>query len=119
MPFLEIEEEDSDVRDFVTQPMLRQDSKKLGCTLFTRPHFNNLAYERKKREQKPKKKWVGRWSLEEEQAFERAVGLFGGDWTKVEDFVETRSTNQILNYARKTYPDFFLTEKTEEVTVRK
>lgn len=50
------------------------------------------------------KKSVGRWSGQERSRFSEALVLFGQDWELVEDYVATRSTNQILNYAFKLFP---------------
>jgi len=49
------------------------------------------------------KKSVGRWSFEERKRFLEAVELFEDKWDLVEEYVGTRSENQIKNYAKKEY----------------
>ncbi|CDW72485.1 myb-like dna-binding shaqkyf class family protein [Stylonychia lemnae] len=46
-------------------------------------------------------KTAGRWTKEEHKKFVQAIRLFGKDWRKVEDFVETRSGAQIRSHAQK------------------
>jgi hypothetical protein len=45
------------------------------------------------------KKSVGRWSNEEIKRFEKAVELYGHNWTMVEEFIGTRNFKQVINYA--------------------
>ena len=47
------------------------------------------------------KKSVGRWSKEECKRYMKAVELYGNNIEKIEDFVETRNTKQIINFAEK------------------
>jgi hypothetical protein len=47
------------------------------------------------------KKSVGRWSKEEHIRFMKAVELYGDNYAMIEEFVGTRCTKQIINYAQK------------------
>jgi hypothetical protein len=59
------------------------------------------------------KKTVGRWSNEERRKFSQAVELYGDNWEMVEEFVGSRSSTQILNYAMKEFGTLTLDKKVE------
>ena len=43
----------------------------------------------------------GRWTKEEHRKFLIALFLFGKDWTRVQTYVQTRSSEQIRSHAQK------------------
>lgn len=42
---------------------------------------------------------IGRWSRTEHVRFILAIYMFGRDWRKVQDFIETRSASQARSHA--------------------
>ena len=55
-------------------------------------------------------KTAGRWTKEEHQKFLYGLKLYGKNWKKIEDLIETRTSTQIRSHAQK----FFIKMKKQE-----
>ncbi|CDW84005.1 myb-like dna-binding shaqkyf class family protein [Stylonychia lemnae] len=53
------------------------------------------------------KKTVGRWSNLEKSRLIEAIQMYGYDWQLIEEYVETRTLKQIINYTNKLYSTNF------------